>query len=563
MVCLRIVLIVTFCCSTAYSSYCQLESDGAFDYCNSNNKGTGTEVPTLSNFDVSLISHLQQVQIFTRHGARNTNPALYELFGEPLVSEYDLKFDCDVMQLETRTVNSKINNDSYITFGKKFLENKQIVEGNCLQGQSLYPLLTQHKQNGQTLFNGYINNNNSKLNIYNTSMFYDIYKNVMENNFDSRFIIHSTNYERTLGSAIALVTSMINELINAVDNADVINGTNLIWNIMTHDKQRDPYVPEDNYIFGETLTQFMYSQLKDSLYYQYWESDYVTNTSQFYSNLTNVTFYDFLGIDSLPAYCDNLKIPLSFNNYNKIINISYDLIQYLFRNEYNMYVKDKEEKFINYTNSTKNNILKLISSPMRHLIHEYIINNTNNIDISEKNIVYHSFHDSTIFELLGGMGISDGIQPIFAEMLSLEIYVINIDKISKNISQLFPSGFAFRLLRNNKILRFSNCSELIELYNSELCDLNVLLNILSDDAMPMVEWEIVMQEYLNNFYANYSVDDQGDTNSGKDKSCSQDFIRGIIFGILIGIATSIFALIVFICVRKRNQSTKNNAYSSM
>lgn len=566
------------------ASFVQMSTHGTHPYCNTN--PSQYDIPQLPQSDQSIVKQLHQLQIFTRHGARTTDSSLYDYFGEDLVSQYNMQFDCNITTLETRDY---VDNNNYITFRKNFQNNQQIVDGNCLKGQSLYPLLFQHKINGQKIFNHYIDHDTTETffassnnqTIFNASQLLTIFEEILNQQYSSKFQIHCTNYERTLSSAMALVTSMFDQLLNQ-SNFDCIeninstsmmnecyqlldelssinlnleneNHTNIVWDVVTHDKESSPYLPRENYIFGDDLKTYMNQILENNDYYDYYQSDEITEIYQQYANITNLSVSSIsskIGIDILPAYCDNIKIPLTSSLFDKIVNASYHLKQLYWQNEYNMYENQRQFE----PNASRHEVFQLASSPMRNIIYDYAVQ----INDSQK-IVYHSFHDSTILVLLGGLGISNGIQPIFAELLLLEIFEIK-NNASENVNDFFPSGFGFRFLRNGDILQFENCSSLIEI-GSQLCDLNVLLTILSQNAMTMTEWQQFVPSYLNEVITNNNDTDDTDAYHTTDTDCNDSddsdtkkqyterdlhhkWLKGFYLGLglFMGISLAIFAI---------------------
>ena len=508
----------------------QIDSDGTVDYCNTN--PSQFWISFLGSNDSEYISKIEQVQIFTRHGTRTTTSSLTNYFSQDIVSSYNMKFDCDIKTDTNRFVarefenrkNSSHTND-YITVRANYISNSQQVEGNCEAGQSVSDLLMQHRINGELLYDRYIatNINNTKEQIMNDSILADIVNNIYKNNFDSRLIVHSTNYERTLASATVLISSLFKKVSienknNSNTNYDgnynssifdmgTVSGRNLNWNInlvldiIATTKYSTPYLPRDNWKIGDKLDDYIDSIVKDDNFYNLWNSDEIQLIRDEYQRITNITLSQHTGISILPAYCAGIELPFNKSFFNKLIDIGNTFNQLQWFNKWNMYNDTHNSN--NSSNSTdsslfdRNQAYVLASSPMRYLIGQYILNMTNNGEY-ERKIVYHSFHDSSIYMLLAGLGIGDGMTPIFAQMLQLEIYSIKDEYSSKN---LFPSGYAFRFLRNgqNNLLKFSKCGDMYEM-GSQLCDLNVLLDILNEKSMELHEWQDYTQAYLTRVF---------------------------------------------------------------
>lgn len=490
-----ITLSVTNSCDT----FVDKDTYGERAYCNSN--PLEYSIPSLNNNDTEIIDSMRQLQIFTRHGARVITSPFSDVFNTTLVEACDMEFKCDFTTLTNR-YNRQINNNfsDLFTFRKEFVNDEQVVNGNCEEGQSLTKLYQQHTDNGLKIYNQYINNSNSKLNVFDNNQLCSILcsqnnsyvngDNTILNSSD--FIIHSTNYERTIASAISLVTSIFNNM-NMNDNCTCFDeytfddnymynsssNSNKAWNILTHDITSTPYLPQSNYVLEEKLTEYDKYILKTSEYYSYWNS--LNSSKHTYMKQTGKSMGQSAGISLLPIYCNNIRIPLNITVFNATVDAGYRLKELKWSNEYNMYNKtynDSDEY------KDKNTLFEILSSPFRYLINSYIddIHNDGN-----NKIVYHSIHDISIFILLGGLGVGDGIQPMFAELLTLEIYSIN-NTYDIDINDSFPSGFGFRLIRNNDILQFEKCNQTIEM-GFTICDLNVIVDILNKSAMPIKEWE--------------------------------------------------------------------------
>ncbi len=95
----------------------------------------------------------------------------------------------------------------------------------------------------------------------------------------------------------------------------------------------------------------------------------------------------------------------------------------------------------------------------------------------ESKLALYSAHDSTIMSLLASLGsiVYDkaDMWPPYASMVNIELFEISWkDDASTQIKEQFPTGMAFRLLYNGKILTsyVSGCMK-----NEELCDIDLLV----------------------------------------------------------------------------------------
>merc|ERR1712154_265219 len=112
----------------------------------------------------------------------------------------------------------------------------------------------------------------------------------------------------------------------------------------------------------------------------------------------------------------------------------------------------------------------------------------------EAKLIYHSVHDTTILFVLEALGISNGREPMFAEMLTLEIYErsANDPWYDKNLEvetiELF-ANYLFRWTRKGKALTpFPGCEQEYEYTKSDLCSLSVLMEAMKD-GKNIKEWE--------------------------------------------------------------------------
>ena len=252
-------------------SYVQIDTHGTIPYCNSN--PDEFSIPSLSATDVAYVSNLRQIQIFTRHGSRTTSDALTSYFPQALITKYNMQFNCNISTQTTRIVSDIDTAGDLISLNKHFIKDEQIVEGNCESGQSLYQLITQHTTNGKHIYNRYFNYSsysgsiNDKL--MNETILYDIFNNILETGYDSRFIVRSTNIERTLASAMVLITSIFKQLandsngLNTQQMNDIKNSLgNIILDCITHDENSDPYLPSANDEIGDDLIGYLVTECR-------------------------------------------------------------------------------------------------------------------------------------------------------------------------------------------------------------------------------------------------------------------------------------------------------------
>ena len=108
----------------------------------------------------------------------------------------------------------------------------------------------------------------------------------------------------------------------------------------------------------------------------------------------------------------------------------------------------------------------------------------------ESKFALYSAHDTTIMSLLASLGSivydNAGLWPPYASMVNIELFDINWkDDASPQLQAQYPTGMAFRLLYNGKVITqyVSGCMK-----NEDLCDIDLLvLHVYSFSNV--TEWE--------------------------------------------------------------------------
>ena len=157
-----------------------------------------------------------------------------------------------------------------------------------------------------------------------------------------------------------------------------------------------------------------------------------------WKNVTGMDYSYDKGEGAVLMYCGGLEVPLSWNQFLDTLNVSYQLREAILSN-----------------NETSSTSCSLAASPIAWLFYTLVDNHVryrtqeNTLDAEGEDsvevqqdidglqsvepkefylgaekakLVYHSVHDTSILYLLEAMGISNGREPMFAEMLTLEIY---------------------------------------------------------------------------------------------------------------------------------------------
>ena len=517
-----------------------------YPYCNKNPSQYSIEpLPTI---DKSHISTLSQLHVFTRHGSRTTSNSISSYF--PSVT--DEEFVCNITTVETRNFNS---NGDFMSLRKNYVDNEELLEGNCQDGQSVTDLIMQHTTNAQHIKQAYfgnetfhlwtkeklylighykydkqtINNRNRQLerkskisHLVSNSTNPEISENDnIKNNIDSiinninrkkhkktkkknkkkkkkkfsfnsenrkRFIdsesngmyFESTDFERTLASAVIFLS----EFLDVYDSSS-------IFDINVHDQGRDPWNPDNSQVCSNAGDwYFNYTESSDE-YMSLYNSDWRYSVEDEWNIATNsTTFFSVIGISTLPIYCiGNIDIPIFDNEkygniYSNAVNFSYAVKNAIYHN-------NDKSAFAS----------KLMSGPLSY----DLLTQINSLSLLDENenekglqFVLHSTHDNTLMYFLEAFGIFDGVQPIFGEMITLEIYLKKENENRKVLNEYEYEyddydydDFVFRWIRNGKFLQFPGCNYQ---NGTQLCNLTNLINVLQDVAMPLQQWEV----YCNN-----------------------------------------------------------------
>ncbi len=104
-----------------------IDKNGPIEYCNTNPLRWDFEA--LSPEDISRIKKLKQVHILARHGARILPDPITSIF--PDSTE---RFKCEWKTVDTRYYKDE---KDWMSFKLHFVDNEQIVEGNCAVSSSL------------------------------------------------------------------------------------------------------------------------------------------------------------------------------------------------------------------------------------------------------------------------------------------------------------------------------------------------------------------------------------------------------------------------------------------
>eukprot|EP01031_Cornospumella_fuschlensis_P035456 gene35456-42976_t len=128
------------------------------------------EIPPLSTSEQAQVDSLVQLQVVVRHGAR-TPYAEFSCW-----QNYSVQWNnCNVtdLMLASPSMTSQDRPATWL-FRKLYDGSANYLGGNCLTGQLLSEGYTQENALGIYLYNSYLNNPDSALNLFNTSVWTDI-----------------------------------------------------------------------------------------------------------------------------------------------------------------------------------------------------------------------------------------------------------------------------------------------------------------------------------------------------------------------------------------------------
>eukprot|EP01083_Nonionella_stella_P093264 261308_1 len=161
-------------------------------------------------------------------------------------------------------------------------------------------------------------------------------------------------------------------------------------------------------------------------------------------------------------------------------------------------------------------------------------------------LIYHSVHDTSILYMLEALGISNGREPMFAEMLTLEIYErsmndpwYNID-IQQVTDELYEN-YLFRFTRKGKALAiFPECEEEYQYTHSSLCSLSVLMAAM-DYGQNIKPWEKTCRSVTEQYFAKQKKKEKKKKHQ-KSKGSNSDlsFLWTFALGVSCGVAIMMF-----------------------
>ena len=133
------------------------------------------------------------------------------------------------------------------------------------------------------------------------------------------------------------------------------------------------------------------------------------------------------------------------------------------------------------------------------------------LDAERAKLVFHSTRGISTLYFLAALGLTDGVEPPFANLLNVEIYSTPPSASAPSDGDAFD-GFLFRILNMGAFLPFPGCEAEYgsEQAPSTLCSLSVLMRRLDELAMPLKQWEPHCAAITAEYFAN-DVDDAKET----------------------------------------------------
>lgn len=156
-------------------------------------------IPVLTATEQSEVTQIQQLQIMMRHGAR-TPYSLYSCWNDYTVTWNN----CNVTTLMLASPSyTSLQRPSPWLFRKLFDGSANYLGGNCLTGQLILEGYLQQEQNGNHLYNAYIDSPINSMKLFNTDVWDEI-------DTENLIYLRSDNEERTLLSGQVMMHSMFN-----------------------------------------------------------------------------------------------------------------------------------------------------------------------------------------------------------------------------------------------------------------------------------------------------------------------------------------------------------------
>lgn len=329
------------------------------------------------------------------------------------------------------------------------------LKGTCHIGELLAQGYEQEIINGQHLRDAYISYDE----VNALTLFHDEDTYPWEH---GQIYIRSDDQQRTLTSGETLVRGLlqpdIQEYFGEFNKYPILN---------MHTKDGYSALAPSELACPRLLQ--IYEEYLETEHYKinYEQSNESHELAEFVTKKFDRDFEQFDAIDCLATImCTDRELPKPVNDFSPTNNNTW--FSRLFQ-----YDIDLEWDYLMYDDAA---YAKLASAPLWREIFtdiEGIIYDDETVCCPKRKppkMAIFSGHDITIMPLLASIGLNDTKWAVYASMVVLEIHKLEETKT------LFPSGFAFRILYEGKVLTPSvnGC-----LKDAELCDWRILVDIVS------------------------------------------------------------------------------------
>jgi hypothetical protein len=429
--------------------FVNVANDGDYMHCNTD---PNYFISDLSLSDRLKVSQMEFVQAMFRHGTRLlTSGYPYDFFPEYAEKNPDWKIECNVTQIDGREHVGTPNN---IRFRKNYVKNEQSYKGSTCNGPQSLEGTVHQMQATSDIFKERYFGNKYQYKIFN--------KNELKS---SNLEIYSTDTTRTIDSAMYFTE----HLLEKQEPATTIDLT-------IHDLDNEPFRMDSNKYCQESIQWKQWHQKFEDAVNNKQERERFEN-SEYAKDL--IARYESFGGQWLGGsvfelstpfrlgyhYCAGLDIPIPLDlwqdmaKYDDLWQEAYDRTEYgreLNRCYYHTESIPAYQVTLNAINKMKNK-----QGPKALII---------------------SSHAHSMRPYLWGLNIEDDHKwEKLAGLVTLEIYSAakpNDDDIE----------YLFRWTRNGKFLPYKLCNDYYKKENSQLCDLQIMLDADFKDIVPINEF---------------------------------------------------------------------------
>ena len=264
----------------------------------------------------------------------------------------------------------------------------------------------------------------------------------------------------------------------------------------THDEKSDPYTPQKN-AQCDKLNKWMKDiQSKAPIFSDWITSDEIQN---FYKEFEKEVGYNLNDKDAYKI-CSNIMF-MYCGGIDLIPNVISDG---LFNKIHNFTLEYRKRLLHSGKLSVKTTTLATMPFAwiFKTLITDFIKNLQgfkDDIDgymqAEQAKIVFHSTRGISTLLILEPLGLSTGIQPVYANLVNLEIYSRSDHDLedskyeSQKDNKYGYDKYLFRFTGMGQFMPFNGCDDDYDDGMSTLCNLQVLIDKLDEYAMYLKDWE--------------------------------------------------------------------------